>query len=591
MQNINVIDQLAVLDNKVKLRILALLADTGAKSITDISKILNLNFSTAHKYLEQLERVGFVKSKQETENRLKRMFYIQEFYINLTPRNVSKILRGEHIERGDSPYGDFDIITDDGNLEPFNELKFAKKYLDFGIPKYTLDVIFSSIKNQLYNGITLIELREIFIRELNNRLKTITSALTKIGNESDTYFDFINKKHKSLINKHMAGDIFISNLNNNLINFVHDLKAISDLGFEKRPTNLQEFLAELVKVTNKVNVAGPQLYDSFNYFIAKYTEGLSEETIREHVTKFVTAIKHPYISLELGVPTFINKLKVDKFDEKNKEDYSKYNNIALKLVPLLVNILRRHNVKIVFKLWPDYDSSNLMLLPGDYLVNMSLDWQKENATYLGNSRFDSSWKYWQRTVRIGEAQNVNINLPRLAMHSKNLDVFQEELNQIISDISLMLNDSYKYLMVNTDNLTLAGTRLKSISLYTHIDDSNFVISLCGMNEALNFLNVNTLDTKARILTELNKLIKTKIAPNLRVGISGVCSDFVAKRFSELDSKKYNLSLNKYETNVTTKLEEGIIHELLSAGHYVNVKRDVNIKDILKNKVGAVRIDG
>ena len=97
LQNTKVIEQLKVLDNEVKLKILALLTESGAKSITDIAKQLNLNFSTAHKYLEQLEHAGFVRSKQENENRLKRMFYIQDFCVHIDPGNVSRILKGEKV--------------------------------------------------------------------------------------------------------------------------------------------------------------------------------------------------------------------------------------------------------------------------------------------------------------------------------------------------------------------------------------------------------------------------------------------------------------------------------------------------------------
>ncbi len=84
-----VANKLQALDNDVKLKIIALLVEEGSKSITDISKELEINFSTAHKYLEQLEEAGLVTSKQVSENRLKRLFYVKDFGERSMPKSFT----------------------------------------------------------------------------------------------------------------------------------------------------------------------------------------------------------------------------------------------------------------------------------------------------------------------------------------------------------------------------------------------------------------------------------------------------------------------------------------------------------------------
>ena len=76
---VGVASKLKALDNEVKINILKFLAEEGEKSITDISKSLDINFSTAHKYLEQLERAKFVHSSTVSKTRLKRLFKINNF--------------------------------------------------------------------------------------------------------------------------------------------------------------------------------------------------------------------------------------------------------------------------------------------------------------------------------------------------------------------------------------------------------------------------------------------------------------------------------------------------------------------------------
>src|SRR3990172_10555043 len=116
--------KIQALANPVKLNILSSLVESGSLSITDIAKKLNINFSTAHKYLEQLQAASLVTSKQISDNRLKRMFFVKDFNIELSPKSLfqkSSEANNEH------KHNSFQILSENGELIEFNEDKFAQK--------------------------------------------------------------------------------------------------------------------------------------------------------------------------------------------------------------------------------------------------------------------------------------------------------------------------------------------------------------------------------------------------------------------------------------------------------------------------------
>src|SRR3989344_5098202 len=125
--------KIKALDNPIKLKILAFLIEDGSKSITDISKDLDINFSTTHKYLEQLEAAELVTSKQVSENRLKRLFYINDFDVQLSPSGISNLISATN--KTPSKIKTFKVINESGEFVEFDEKVFSQKYLKRGMPR------------------------------------------------------------------------------------------------------------------------------------------------------------------------------------------------------------------------------------------------------------------------------------------------------------------------------------------------------------------------------------------------------------------------------------------------------------------------
>ena len=180
------VKQLKAIDNEVKLKILRYLVNEGAKSITDISKDLNINFSTAHKYLEGLEKAGLITSNQEIHNRLKRVFYVNSFDISISPTKLSGVKEQK------KPTASFKIILNDGCIVLFNEEEFIKKYIEAGLPQKTIENTMEVVYNKVYENITLIELRALFEEILLDRVSLINSSLQTISKIRGYKRNYIN---------------------------------------------------------------------------------------------------------------------------------------------------------------------------------------------------------------------------------------------------------------------------------------------------------------------------------------------------------------------------------------------------------------
>jgi predicted transcriptional regulator len=412
LQNAKVIDQLKVLDNEVKFRILSLLTESGAKSITDISKILHLNFSTTHKYLEQLESVGLVRSKQENENRLKRMFYIMDFYINLTPRNVSSILRGGKSDMEDNAYGNFNIITNNGNVERFNKFKFAKIYLDAGIPKSTIENTFDRIKNQIFDGITLIKIHTLFNEVLNDSIVILSNGLRKINHTYTNEKIILNilNDYNDIIDIHNKY-IFIKNLGiPKLLNYIHDIRGISIHGIDgKVPKNLKELLDFILILSNNMNeLTYEQSFGYFNYFVAPFSTTLSEVELNDLLANFFSKLNNDiqyYINLDIEPPYIIKDIPITYFKENNIT-YEQYKDTAIKIANVLSNLKLPKNIHLIEKEYDDNICYNIV----------------------GHTKVTSQWGGWFSTVRSGEAQNIIVDVSKLP-HEKDKSI--EILDKLI----------------------------------------------------------------------------------------------------------------------------------------------------------------
>jgi len=594
LKNIKVIHQLAILDNEIKLKILALLVDTGAKSITDISKILNLNFSTAHKYLEQLEQAGFVKSKQETGNRLKRMFYIQDFSININSHNISSVVRGDElIKEKENPKSTFNIITESGLIEQFDKERFFALYTNVGFPQNTIKAIFNMIESDFYDGITLIEIKEKFNQALLNNLNTISSALTKI--RKDELYDYNLIKSKLLLSNpisikdHINGEIFIQNLGKpRIIHFVHDIRSIIIHGISgKAPKNIDELFDDLINLMSKEEFKRTiPSFDSFNFFIAPLVEKLNKEELYNKLLSFFKKMDmfhvKIYLGLEHGLPEHLKNVPPTFFS--SKKSYEDFSQTAKLVFDIILEIIKRNklNIGVIVKL---NNTNEIMEIPyGNYIANMNLDWQKPNVSYVGTSCFDSSWRGWLTTLRVGEIENISINLPAIAKQSNSKSEFLEKIDNILNKVisyHLSIAEHVFGYSIRHFNTTYPSVMRDK---WNYIDISNFQynVSLYGLELLKNF-NYSNSFIKELVIKINSKLITSSERYKLRLRLREEKHRVIINYFKHINKIKYNID----ELNIDLSILEHI--QMYLNGGYVYDSNILNKEILNKHRLIKVKV--
>ena len=576
--------KIKAVDNPIKLKILALLIEEGSKSITDISKDLDINFSTTHKYLEQLEAAGLVTSKQVSENRLKRLFYINDFDVQLSPSGISNLISATN--KTPSKIKTFKVINESGEFVEFDEKVFSQKYLKRGMPRGLISNALASILEKVYDGITIHELRESFKDELNKRMQNIldvTKQITIAEGHKRTYKTIMQFSHPEALQEHANGDIFITNLDApKLLNFVHDIRGIAIHGVDgKKPNNLQELYEQIffvIDFTSKFS-SNMHSFDTFNYFIAPFTKNLNEIALKNELSKFFETLDKKriktYICLEIGVPEFVKNLPIAFLTETATNKYEDYTKTAANIADISKDLFEKNkyeNLRLIVKLWEKID---LNWPAGTYVVNMKNKWQLPNAGFVAGTRLNPKWKNWLGTNRSGEIQEIVINVPRIAQNSVSFKDFVINTDKLITKCCDYIENMAELTL--GEFLRKKNTQLKSVQRirwnYAVPEDFTYTISLTGVKTAIDIINKNDSkrDVYEKLLKHCSKVIERKIRIPIRVLLKENSSSDIANRFYSLDSK-VNSKLKPYIPGAGLEIRDLDIQSYLWGGYCSNVKK-------------------
>ncbi|MBI4095568.1 MAG: ArsR family transcriptional regulator [DPANN group archaeon] len=586
--------KIQALDNPVKLKILAMLIEEGSKSVTDISKDMRLNFSTAHKYLEQLQAAGLVSSKEVSENRLKRMFFVEPFDLDISPQGIAKIVENK---KKDQPKRTFKVINEQGEEVEFDEKIFSQKYLKRGLPSATIKLALDYVLAQAYDSITLIELRELFRQALAKKIDNISSVMEMIESSElrgKTYYNMLKLNNPEALKMHMNGDIFIQNLGEpKLLNFVHDLRGIGIHGVNgTRPKTAKELIDQLVFAIKFVSGFSLPYHsvDTFNYYYAPFVQNFSSGEILAELKYALDKLdglnKEIFLCLEIGKPEFLANMPLEFMTEIKEKvtTYSSYANIAKDVSDKILSLIVREkykNIRAILKCW---DKKALPDCPqGVFVANMCESWQKPNASFVGFTRFDPDWKKWFGTNRVGEIQEIVINLPKIAARVKNIDSFLNETNSIIKICYEMLlgmaEGAGGHFLRNYD------VGLKSVQRerweYVPLVDCSYSIGLAGLSTSLSMFKINKEEQIKHATENIYKYFagsaqnQKKIRANLKLNRSRS----INARFAFIN-----------------KLAEGALNQPLSlasqkyfpGGHLEFIEKS-KLKDLLNKDFGLIRV--
>jgi len=599
------------LNNNTKLSILSLLAEEGTKSVTDVSKNLKINFSTAHKYLEQLEKAGLVKSRQETRNRLKRMFTIQDFSINLSPK---RIVSGEEHKRKEG----FRIVVGDSSTEVFNERKFVKHYLEQGLPQHTVNAGIKFLRRNSYDGITSLELRHLFsefLKQKINLLNHAVSSLEKKNLHNRTFRNILNMLHPEALTQHMNGDIFISNLGRPILrNCVFDIRGLAVHGITgNKPKDFNALLNDVLQLiySSKPDTLPRYTLSDFNYFIAPLAKVSNHIDVVNALTDFLKELSSKkcdvYLELDLGdVPRYLKNLStvyLVPIGKVQSVTYTPYFEIAEKLAKIIVEIIKQENITNVlpvFKVWKKPNQNfNFDGLHNFYLANMIVCKNETNVSFVGRlNRFDSLWKGWFGTNRVGEMQNITLNLPRLALNSRSTEEFLKKLGDLTREaVEYQLNMAELATADFICNHNISRDSAQRVRWdYVRVVNALYSISVIGLNETVFLLSGKSIKDNPilgeLILKHCNSVIKS-LSGNVRLALKEEFNPLIAERFYYLDSCNRDINIKEYSigTGCRDPKIEALMQKYLPGGHCCTVAGNkFNIKTALEYEVSLIRVN-
>lgn len=562
------------LNKEDKLRIINLIFTRGKKSITDVRKELNLNFSTTHKYLNQLEKAGILVSEQTKEGgRRKKLYSVKNFDLRLSPENIVSAVQGRKEKKTKELGKEFNMLTWEGLLTKFNVQKLKDEFTSFGIPANVVKRVFEKLDEIVFDGITVEQLRTELFNELDNQISSLEFTKNKLDEieilrQRRNLLDVLKEKGlDDIVKSHREGDITIRSIGKFYPLTIHHhfylvLKhGLNIIGIDASPAKyFDSAVAHLRTVTEAVqkNISNNvQSFDSLNVFLAPFISDLSKLDVKQNAQMIIYSLDqlhkindmYPMINLETKIPKHLSKLPAI-VGGKEVGILADYESEAHNLFNAFIDTFLESE-----KLWPkitvkirDEPPENFdEFFDKVYIANMKPKWQTENSSYSVDwGRLDSSWKDWEKSLGTGTLQMVLPNLPRIGYETNDETKMFEKLGKILEHIKkcfvVSMENSTSKLFTEMPYLSKTIRRDK----FYHLDDCVCTLGISSLTDLTESMGENSSkDPKLalKIVDFINKNLDLK-EYSIRTGIQE--SDFTPylERFTQLDKRKYGSKVAK-----------------------------------------------
>ena len=436
------------------------------------------------------------------------------------------------------------------------------------------------------------------VKSMGERSLSVESVHRATGSKVIEEYTLLNVLPRDIADAHLSGALHIKGLGYwilKLDEFMHDLRFFLQHGLNLGRASLvgtscpppKSFEAALLMASGLLRVAatevaGEQLIDFFNVFLAPFVRGLSIERIREGLHLFILTLNQSVtedgtpvkasLSLELAVPDFLKRKEAIGPGGRKVGYYSDFVEESQLLASLLLEEVfedDKHkpifNPSLVVKIrswsFTSKEGRNLMLqchkLAAErgtpYFANLLTKTQTcVSYTATGNRVADDWSRDWELdTLRTGSMGSVVINLPRISYdadgsYTRFLRILDERLEMVLRALEI------KYLTLKhrvREGLLPILTQKTSGEHYFRIENAPRLVSIIGLNETVQSFLGKDIYADSESLEFAQKLVRyihrsTRAyskRPETRTYFSMVSDLDAARRLAELDVERYGWS--------------------------------------------------
>jgi anaerobic ribonucleoside-triphosphate reductase len=606
--------------SSLRMQLLLILVDKGPQSYTDLMKILKLNpsrdagrFAYHLKYLLKADLI-----EPDVDNKEYRITDLGKTMINFTEDIQQQFFQRKKILVRTSRLAmeEFDrskiveSLVKEANV-PITQaqkiaretekrlLEFKTKYLTAPLIREMVNAILLEKGLEEYRhkltrlGLPVFDVNQL-IQSTGMVVQNVESIHKAAADAVMEEYTLLNVLPRNIADAHLSGDLYLKNLGSWVLKpdqFMHDLRFFLRSGLSRGGNNVREpsYLPPktienaLLTASNILRIAateisGEQALDFFNIFLAPFTQGISEERIKEGLRLFVFNLNQPLqeggsvgasLGLEFLVPDFLKEHEAIGPEGKTVGCYGDFVEESRFLASLLLEVISeddKHkpvfNPKLMMKLRPEvfkekecasllFKSHKLAAETGiPYFVNLcSKELRKASYTSTG-LKLASDWRGdWELdTLQTGSVDSVIINLPRViyetgGKESNFFRLLDEQLEMALEALEI------KYRTIKQrarERLLPFLTQKTDGDQYFRIENSVRLVSFVGLNEAIHaFLGRplrqegETLDFAEKITAYLySDIEKYSRKPETRAALAMVPAVEAAKRLAILDAEKY-----------------------------------------------------
>ena len=408
-------------------------------------------------------------------------------------------------------------------------------------------------------------------------------------------YTLLNVLPRDIVDAHLSGSLHLNNLGTWILKpneFAHDMRfflkngvhiARPDLAAMSSgpPKTLEAALqttANMLRLA-ATEVAGEQLLDYFNVFLAPFVKGVEKDRVKESLRLFCLNLNQSMssesmplqvsVGLELNIPKFLSKENAVEPAGSKMGIYGDFVEESRLLANILFEILHeeiRHKpvlqpsviVKIRPETFSDKECMPLLNLAHKlaaerglpYFANLSAEEQAYACYAATGSRFSRDWKQdWELdTLRTSSLDTVLINLPRIAYESEgNTSKLYQLLDEQIEMALRALEIKHQTLKQRTrENLLPSLTQKADGDSYARMENSTRLISFVGLNEAVESLTEKGLNEDPKALNQAQEIMKyihvnlqkAQRKPETRPLLAMASGVEAAKRLAALDVERY-----------------------------------------------------